>query len=144
VGKSGTDKLKQRLREHNGEESLNIILFHGGVEWSRSPSTTTRELYTGFASEGADLIIGSHPHIVQGFEWVDDKLIFWSLGNFVFSGMENTDGGDEGLLIRLGYWGKKPLYIEPYALSLSGPRVELAPNQNLENFYRKSKELAGE
>jgi poly-gamma-glutamate synthesis protein (capsule biosynthesis protein) len=144
VGKFGTDKLKQRLREHKNEESLNVVLFHGGVEWSRSPSTATRELYTSLASEGADLIIGSHPHIVQGFEWVDGKLIFWSLGNFVFSGMENTDGGDEGLLIRLGYWGKKPLYIEPFAINLLGPRVELASNKNLENFYRKSRELAEE
>jgi poly-gamma-glutamate synthesis protein (capsule biosynthesis protein) len=144
VGKSGTDKLIQHIRENSGEESLNILLFHGGVEWSHSPSAATRELYTGLVSEGVDLIIGSHPHIVQGFEWIEGKLIFWSLGNFVFSGMEDTNGGDEGLLIRLGYWGKKPLYIEPIAINLSGPLVDLAPNQQLENFYRKSRDLAGE
>jgi poly-gamma-glutamate synthesis protein (capsule biosynthesis protein) len=137
------EKLKARLRKQGGE-SLNIVFFHGGVEWSHSPSSATRQLYTGLVSEGADLIIGSHPHIVQGFEWVGDKLIFWSLGNFVFSGMGIIEGGDEGLLIRLGYLGKKPLYIEPFALSLSGPFVELAPNQKLENFYRRSRELAGE
>jgi poly-gamma-glutamate synthesis protein (capsule biosynthesis protein) len=142
--RGGAEKLKARIMEQGGEESLNIILFHGGAEWSHSPNAATRELYTGLASAGADLIIGSHPHIVQGFEWASGKLIFWSLGNFVFSGMEETGGGDEGLLIRLGYWGKKPLYIEPFAINLSGPRVELSPNQKLENFYRKSRELTGE
>jgi poly-gamma-glutamate synthesis protein (capsule biosynthesis protein) len=143
AGRGGTEKLKLRLSEQGGE-SLNIVLFHGGAEWSYSPNAATRELYTGLVSGGADLVIGSHPHIVQGFEWVEDKLIFWSLGNFVFSGMEDTGGGDEGLLIRLGYCGKKPVYIEPFAINLSGPRAELAPNQKLENFYRRSRELVGE
>jgi poly-gamma-glutamate synthesis protein (capsule biosynthesis protein) len=143
AGRGGAEKLKLRLRGQNSE-SLNIVLFHGGAEWSHSPDAATRELYTGLAGEGADLIIGSHPHIVQGFEWAGDKLIFWSLGNFVFSGMEDTGGGDEGLIIRLGYLGKKPLYIEPFATSLSGPMVELAADQKLEDFYRKSRELAVE
>jgi poly-gamma-glutamate synthesis protein (capsule biosynthesis protein) len=141
AGRGGAEKLKLRIREQGGKESLNIVLFHGGAEWSHRPNAATRELYTGLVSEGADLIIGSHPHIVQGFEWIGDKLIFWSLGNFVFSGMEDTGGGDEGLLIRLGYWGKKPVYIEPFAVDLSGPRVELAPSQKLEDFYRKSSVL---
>jgi poly-gamma-glutamate synthesis protein (capsule biosynthesis protein) len=144
AGKGDAEKLKARLREQAGKESLNIVLFHGGEEWTHKPNKATRELYTGFINEGADLIIGSHPHIVQGFEWIEDKLIFWSLGNYVFSGMENTGGGDEGLLIRLGYQGKKPLYIEPFALDLSGPKVDLSPDQNLETFYRRSIELAGE
>jgi poly-gamma-glutamate synthesis protein (capsule biosynthesis protein) len=127
--KGGAEKLKARLREQDDEESLNIVLFHGGAEWSHQPDAATRELYIGLSGEGADLIIGSHPHIIQEFEWVEDKLIFWSLGNFVFSGMEDTGGGDKGLLIRLGYLGKKPLYVEPFPVKLSGPRVELASNQ---------------
>ncbi|MDR0472822.1 MAG: CapA family protein [Treponema sp.] len=145
--RGGAEKIKARFskRDRDGKESLNMVFFHGGAEWSHSPNAATRELYTGMVREGADLIIGTHPHIVQGFEWVGEKLVFWSLGNFVFAGMEDTGGGDEGLLIRLGYWGKKPLYIEPFALDLLGPRVELAPNQKqrLDNFYRMSKELAG-
>jgi poly-gamma-glutamate synthesis protein (capsule biosynthesis protein) len=144
AGKNGAEKLKARLKDYGGKESLNIVLFHGGEEWSNKPNAATRELYTGLISEGADLIIGSHPHIVQGFEWVEGKLIFWSLGNFVFSGMDDMNGAEEGVIICLGYWGKKPLYIEPFAIKLSGPIVGLDSNQELENFYRKSKELAGE
>jgi poly-gamma-glutamate synthesis protein (capsule biosynthesis protein) len=129
AGKGGAEKLKARLSEQDDKENLNIVLFHGGEEWSRRPDAVTRELYTSLISAGADLIIGSHPHLVQEFEWVEDKLIFWSLGNFVFPGMENTGGGDEGLLVRLGYRGKRPLYIEPFAVKLSGPMVELTFNQ---------------
>ncbi|MCL1837085.1 MAG: CapA family protein [Treponema sp.] len=134
--------LGVRLRQADKENDLNIVLLHGGEEWSDRPDSRTRELCTDLVQSGADLIIGSHPHIVQGFEWIEGKPVFWSLGNFVFAGMENTGGGDQGLLIHLGYCGKKLVYMELYALSLTGPRVVIAPDKNLDGFYRKSNELA--
>jgi len=62
---------------------------------------------------------------VQGFEFVHRKPVFWSLGNFVFAGMENTGGGDTGLLIRLGYYGKTLVYVECFDLALTGARTDL-------------------
>ncbi|AEF86589.1 poly-gamma-glutamate biosynthesis protein [Treponema primitia ZAS-2] len=123
----------------DAEQYLNIVFFHGGEEWTNRPDRATREWYTDIIRAGADLLIGSHPHIVQGFEWIEGKPVFWSLGNFVFAGMENTGGGDEGLLIRLGYWGTELVYVEPYPLALTGPRVRLAPMEKLSGFYALSK-----
>ncbi|MDR2617871.1 MAG: CapA family protein [Treponema sp.] len=123
------------------EEGLDIVLFHGGEEWSTRPGKAVRELYADLIGKGADLLIGSHPHIVQGFEWIKGKPVFWSLGNFVFSGMENSGGGDRGLLIRLGYWGSRLLYLEPYALALSGPATQVAGEEHLIEFYERSLEL---
>jgi poly-gamma-glutamate synthesis protein (capsule biosynthesis protein) len=120
---------------------IDIVLFHGGDEWSREPTAATRRLYTGLVKSGADLVIGSHPHVVQGFEWIDGKAVFWSLGNYVFGGMENTDGGEEGLFIKLGYLGNQLVYLEPYALALTHTRTDIAPRENLETFYRLSREL---
>jgi poly-gamma-glutamate synthesis protein (capsule biosynthesis protein) len=122
-------------------ETLDLVLFHGGVEWSRRPDASTRELYTDLVRAGADLVIGSHPHIVQGFEWVRGKPVFWSLGNYVFGGMENTEGGEEGLFIRLGFSGGRLVYLEPYALALSHTRTAIAPAERLETFYARSREL---
>jgi poly-gamma-glutamate synthesis protein (capsule biosynthesis protein) len=113
------------LKEGFSADALDIVFFHGGNEWTAAPDARTRALYTELAAAGADIIIGSHPHIVQGFEWIQGKPIFWSLGNFVFAGMENTGGGDEGLFVRLGFWGTTLIYIEPYALALSGPRTKI-------------------
>jgi poly-gamma-glutamate synthesis protein (capsule biosynthesis protein) len=121
--------------------ALDIVLFHGGAEWSRRPDAATRELYTDLVRAGADLVIGSHPHVVQGFEWVQGKPIFWSLGNYVFAGMENTEGGEEGLFIRLGYWGSSLVYLEPYALALSHTCTEIAPDEKLRTFYERSRSL---
>jgi poly-gamma-glutamate synthesis protein (capsule biosynthesis protein) len=145
AGKGGGELLKAHFVKDDdpggSPPSLDIVLFHGGIEWSTRPDKSTRELYTDLIRGGADLVIGSHPHIVQGFEWVEGKPVFWSLGNYVFGGMENTDGGEEGLFIRLGYWGSRLVYLKPYALSLSHTRTKTAPDEMLVTFYGRSQDL---
>jgi poly-gamma-glutamate synthesis protein (capsule biosynthesis protein) len=140
TGRGGREKLKERFSSYD-KDIFNVVLFHGGVEWSRSPDAATRELYTDLIASGADLLIGSHPHIVQGFEWVNGKPVFWSLGNYVFGGMGNTEGGEEGLFIRLGFSGKQLLYLEPFALTLTHTRTNIAPPEKLSTFYNRSKQL---
>jgi poly-gamma-glutamate synthesis protein (capsule biosynthesis protein) len=138
-GRSGADRLKENFGRKDGV--LNVIFFHGGNEWTWEPDDSTRSFYRELARSGADLIIGSHPHTVQGFEWLEGKPVFWSLGNYVFSGMDGTDGGEEGLLIRLGYAGKTLVYFEPVPVQLKGPRSELGTAEQLIFFYTLSREL---
>ena len=138
--RGGKEKLIAKLS--SGENTFDIILFHGGVEWSTKPDAATRELYTDLINAGADIVIGSHPHIVQGFEWVNGKPVFWSLGNYVFGGMEDRAGGEEGLFVRLGFLDGRLLYMEPFALTLIGVRTVIAPQEKLETFYTRSLELA--
>jgi poly-gamma-glutamate synthesis protein (capsule biosynthesis protein) len=121
----GDAVLIESIKNENTAQTLNIVYFHGGLEWSVSPDNRTRQLCTAIIEAGADAIIGSHPHIVQGFEWVAGKPVFWSLGNFVFAGMEGT-GGEKGLLVRLGYWGKQLIYIDLFALELHGAHTDIA------------------
>jgi len=138
-GRAGADRLKEHLVHK--DNILNVIFFHGGNEWTWKPDANTRGFYTELARSGADLIIGSHPHTVQGFEWLEGKPVFWSLGNYVFTGMEETDGGEEGLLIRLGYAGKILVYLEPVPVKLKGPRSDLGSAEQLKFFYTLSREL---
>jgi poly-gamma-glutamate synthesis protein (capsule biosynthesis protein) len=136
----GRGKLKEKIGK-GGELAFDIVFFHGGTEWSVRPDASTRELYTDLVRAGASLVIGTHPHIVQGFEWVLDKPVFWSLGNYVFAGMEDTGGGDEGLFVRLGVLDGRLLYLEPFALALNRARTDIAPAEKLETFYARSREL---
>jgi poly-gamma-glutamate synthesis protein (capsule biosynthesis protein) len=153
AGRGGAEKLKARFSRSAGEGAggaapggpvLDVVLFHGGDEWSRRPGRAARALYTDLVRNGADLVIGSHPHVVQGFEWVEGKPVFWSLGNYVFGGMENTLGGEEGLFINLGYLGDRLFYLEPYPLTLTHTRTGIAPAAELAAFYRLSGELREE
>tara|TARA_R110002051_G_scaffold325568_1_gene428958 strand:- start:7425 stop:8555 length:1131 start_codon:yes stop_codon:yes gene_type:complete len=62
-----------------------IILFaHAGLEHYEVPLVQWQTRYKVLCDLGVDCIIGSHPHIPQGFEIYNNKLIFYSLGNFYF------------------------------------------------------------
>jgi poly-gamma-glutamate synthesis protein (capsule biosynthesis protein) len=141
AGKDGAAKLKANFS--TDDSVLDIVLFHGGEEWADEPDEATRAIYTGLIDSGADLLIGSHPHVVQGFEWIQDKPVFWSLGDYVFGDMWDTHdlGGEDGLFIMLGFWGNRLLYLEPYPVSLSDIRTSIAPRENLSRFYTRSREL---
>jgi poly-gamma-glutamate synthesis protein (capsule biosynthesis protein) len=139
TAKGGAEELTKRLKEEAGV--FNIVLAHGGIEYTDHPDPNTRAIYTGLIEAGADLIIGSHPHVEQGFEWVKGRPVFWSLGDYVFADMEDTPGGDKGLFVVLYFEGKRLVYLEPYALKMRGPRTVIAPPSQLERFYRLSREL---
>jgi poly-gamma-glutamate synthesis protein (capsule biosynthesis protein) len=141
----GGEKLQGRFARYAGDsppsQILDVVLFHGGIEWAVRPDASTRDLYTGLIRSGADVVIGSHPHVVQGFEWILGKPVFWSLGNYVFGGMDGTGGGEDGLFIRLGFSGQRLIYLEPFPITLSHTRTSLAPAEKLDRFYARSREL---
>lgn len=61
-----------------------IILPHAGLEGVEQPLPEWRERYKSFINMGADAVIASHPHIIQGYEEYKGCPIFYSLGNFYF------------------------------------------------------------
>ncbi len=66
------------------ESSFVIVFMHWGDEYKTVASKHQTELAHAFIDEGADLIVGAHPHVVQNIERYHDRAIFYSLGNFVF------------------------------------------------------------
>lgn len=71
---------------HKSKEKVDylIIMAHAGVENINIPIPEWRDVYKSFIDLGADAIIGTHPHVPQGWEIYNDKPIFYSLGNFCF------------------------------------------------------------
>ncbi len=63
---------------------IQIVYIHWGDEYREFQSKQQRELAKIFAEAGADIIIGHHPHVVQGIEKINNTLVFYSLGNFIF------------------------------------------------------------
>jgi poly-gamma-glutamate synthesis protein (capsule biosynthesis protein) len=60
-----------------------IVYAHWGEEYI-DPPASVRKTAKLFAESGADLIVGSHPHIVQSNEMIGDTPVYYSLGNFIF------------------------------------------------------------
>lgn len=63
-----------------------IVQLHWGVEMNRLPSIHQRATARQFVAAGADAIIGHHPHVVQPMEIIGNTPVWYSLGNFAFSG----------------------------------------------------------
>lgn len=61
-----------------------VVYVHWGVERETTPKDYQRVLGQQYVDAGADLIVGSHPHVLQGIEYYKGKPIVYSLGNFVF------------------------------------------------------------
>lgn len=61
-----------------------VCLCHFGLEHYETPLSCVRNYYFQLIDIGVDCIIGAHPHIAQGFEYYNNKLIIYSLGNFFF------------------------------------------------------------
>ncbi len=72
-------------------ENLLVVSLHWGKEFIDYPATWQIRLARKLIDSGCDLILGHHPHVVQGYEKYKGKLIFYSLGNFVFDMRWNKD-----------------------------------------------------
>ena len=62
-----------------------MVAFHWGTEKKYTPDAAQTALAHLAIDNGADLVLGTHPHVVQGFQFYKGKMIANSLGNFVFS-----------------------------------------------------------
>ena len=61
-----------------------IVYLHWGREYAAIPLESQRRIGEYLSYLGVKLIIGSHPHVLQGHEWINNTLVVYSLGNFVF------------------------------------------------------------
>jgi poly-gamma-glutamate synthesis protein (capsule biosynthesis protein) len=61
-----------------------IVMPHWGTEYVTSPDFSEKSLAQEIVTAGADLVVGGHPHVPQGFEVIDDTPVVYSLGNFIF------------------------------------------------------------
>ena len=74
-----------------------IVSFHWGIERDYYPSGNQKSMGRYAISEGADLVLGHHPHVLQGIEKYKGRYIVYSLGNFCFGG--NTNPSDKDTMI---------------------------------------------
>ncbi len=78
-----------------------IIFSHAGLEHYFIPQKEWRDRYRHFCDLGADVVVGSHPHVPQGYEIYKNSLIFYSLGNFYFDSPKYKDKEDGSFSIML-------------------------------------------
>ncbi len=86
-----------------------IVTPHWGPEYQKEPDNFQKQTAHQLIEAGADLIVGHHPHVVQGIEEYQGKLIFYSLGNFVFDQYFSKETQEE-LALSLDYQPQQQIF----------------------------------
>ncbi|MFO0618344.1 MAG: CapA family protein [Polyangiaceae bacterium] len=79
-------QVQADVRRYKKPGNLVLVSFHWGIEGSHAINSVQINLGHAAIDAGADLVIGTHPHVLQGIEEYKGKKILYSLGNFVFGG----------------------------------------------------------
>jgi len=92
--KENLDNMKNDIESLKKEADMVAVYFHWGVEKSYSPNQIQKDFAHNAIDYGSDLVIGAHPHVLQGIEKYNGKYIAYSLGNFCFGGNKNPSDKD--------------------------------------------------
>jgi poly-gamma-glutamate synthesis protein (capsule biosynthesis protein) len=122
-----------------------VVLAHGGAEYRYEPTREAVATYRRFIEAGASLVLGSHPHLLQGAEAWKGGLIAYSLGNFLFTGEAEPPAAFRSALLRVLYYKGKPraLALEPVLAELRGTSLDPDPSATRRAFMERSAALAG-
>lgn len=113
---------------------LVIVFAHGGIEYVPLPPTNRQKLLRSLVDAGADLVVGHHPHVAQGWERADGGAIFYSLGNFLFyqSSRPNTQ---RGIALEIEFRESTPVDVELVPIELTDGVVrEIPDSENRRDF----------
>lgn len=152
--------VKADIESVRDKVDLLMVAMHWGAEYETGVRPEQREVAKYLASLGVDIVIGSHPHVIESAEYIDDTLVIYSTGNFVsaqfndeqLSGLmmtaevnleKNTETGEKKLSVdkpvaRFVYTDKK---------AVSGIKYQVYPYEQLTtqimpNYVQKYAELS--
>ena len=151
--KSGTcsdrnRRLFQNIRECRESGDFIVVMPHWNYEFADFPSPASRKLAERLLLCGANLIVGAHPHVVNGLESFGDKSVAYSLGNFLVSpkllfSENNTDSRRwQSILLECSVssnFQQHTLAFHPVQFSENS--IELMTGENKEQFIRKFNRL---
>lgn len=80
----GANATAETVKKYKRPDNIVVVVMHWSTEFSNQAAPVCVEAGHGLIDAGADLVIGHHPHVLQGVEIYQDKYIVYSLGNFAF------------------------------------------------------------
>ena len=118
-----------------------LACCHWGVECTYYPTKAQKTLGHKCIDWGADMVVGSHPHVLQGFEYYNGKYIIYSLGNFCFGGHMNPK--DKKSMIVMATFnvkdkavvGESALQVIPCTISSRTDKNDYCPTPATGNMY---------
>lgn len=127
----------EQIQAAKEENDYVVVYVHWGIEREEYPEEYEKTMGRQYIDAGADLVIGSHPHVLQGIEYYKEKPIVYSLGNLVFgSSIPKT------MLLRVELSEENmEIFLIP-GTSSAGFTRELTDEGEKQAFYRYFEQLS--
>ena len=77
------EELLNKVTQAKSENDVVIVSMHWGTEYSHEVNDTQYTLADELTKAGADVVVGNHPHVIQPFQWVNNKPVFYAMGNLI-------------------------------------------------------------
>lgn len=123
--------LVKEIQQAKKECDYLAVYVHWGVERNNQPEDYQRNLAKQYIDAGADVVIGSHPHVLQGIEFYQGKPIFYSLGNFIFN-----QSIDKTMAVKLEIPEEGETVIRLLPASAQNARTGILEDTEAEELYR--------
>jgi len=114
-----TTNIVDSVQQEVNQDRVTIVQYHGSQEYANSPTGVTEQRLKTALDSGASLAIAHHPHVTQGLELYDNKLIAYSMGNFIFD--QNFNATQHSFILYVWLDDGKfhraeivPLYVKGY------------------------------
>lgn len=120
LDRSALRRISSDIRALNQRADVVVVMTHWGTQYTHRPESSQRVAARAFADAGADLVIGGHPHWVQGWEMAGSGVVVHSLGNFVFD-MDFQTKTREGIFTEIVLWGGRVKAVEPVPYVIDDP-----------------------
>jgi len=111
------DRVLVAVRRAEREADVVVVLPHWGTQYTHTPEPVQRQVGRALVQAGADLVVGGHPHWVQGIDLVRGVPVLHSLGNYVFD-MDFMEQTMQGVVLHATFWGPrlKAVRLAPYEM----------------------------
>lgn len=117
---SRMDLIEESIKKVKQECRWCVVVAHDGEEFTALPSPYTRDRFHRYLEMGADVVVAHHPHVPMNYELVNDKIIFYSLGNFIFDTdyQRAQDNTEKGIFVKLSF-NEEKLSFEPFGIRIN-------------------------
>ena len=125
------EKVKADIEKVRDKVDLLLVSMHWGVEYQSTPTDEQIREAEYLSKLGVDIIIGTHPHVIEPVTYIDDTLVVYSLGNFISAQSTNNDYNTMVELMT------SVDIVKTTKDGKSSIKLENLNNELLYNFYRK-------
>lgn len=136
--------MQKNLEFWEPKTDFTIVSFHWSAEKLETPKTYQTEYAHLAIDSGADLVLGHHPHVLQGMEIYENRLIAYSLGNFAFGSYSNH--ARDSIILKIHLDDEGMIYAKCIPINVDNHEVQFQPRilvgAQKENVITKLQQLS--